>query len=169
MGTGSSFLHSPDDDDIVGADCETNSHGVIKRIPIEMKPKGRLGLRRPKDESLRSIDLDSQELERKNKEFEMYRRNKEQEIANMLKKEQKLLNENKKFRAELLALQKTCTKLRGERDLAMEAESQALARAAAFENDRDKIQRQFKVRKLTFLFWIDKISNFSEKKIVLVL
>lgn len=145
MGTGSSFLHSPDDDDIVGADCETNSYGVIKRIPIEMKPKGRLGLRRPKDESLRSIDLDSQELERKNKEFEMYRRNKEQEIANMSKKEQKLVNENKKFRAELLALQKTCTKLRGERDLAMEAESQALARAAAFENDRDKIQRQFKI------------------------
>ncbi|GAB1597427.1 nephrocystin-3-like [Argonauta hians] len=145
MGTGSSFLHSPDDDDIIGADCDHHSHGVIKRIPIEMKPRGRLGLRKPKDESLRSIDLDSQELERKNKEFEMYRRNKEQEIANMLKKEQKLINENKKFRAELLALQKTCTKLRGERDLATQAESQALTRAAAFENDRDKIQRQFKI------------------------
>ncbi|KAL5005675.1 hypothetical protein ScPMuIL_016833 [Solemya velum] len=35
--------------------------------------------------------------------------------------------------------------LRGERDIALEAEQQALARSAAFEHDRDKVQRQFKI------------------------
>ena len=34
----------------------------------------------------------------------------------------------------------------GERDAALKAEHQAVIRAAAFESDRDKIQRQFKVR-----------------------
>ncbi|XP_064597908.1 LOW QUALITY PROTEIN: nephrocystin-3-like [Liolophura sinensis] len=152
MGTGSSFLRHPDDDD--GTDY---GHGVIKRIPIEMKPRGRLaglrsvsslGRKQPKGGSLRSalsIDLENPEVERIKKDFEMYRLNKENEIANMQKKEQKCETENKRLRAELLALQKTCTKLRGERDVALEAEHQALARAAAFESDRDKVQRQFKI------------------------
>ena len=43
-------------------------------------------------------------------------------------------------------LQKTCRKLREERDAAVSAEHQAMARAAAFEGDRDKVQRNFKVR-----------------------
>ncbi len=43
------------------------------------------------------------------------------------------------------ALQRTCTNLRNERSQAHDAEHQALVRAAAFESDRDKIQRQFKV------------------------
>ena len=59
---------------------------------------------------------------------------------------QKLETENKRLRVELQTLQKTCRKLRDERDGAIEADHQALVRAAAFESDRDKIQRQFKVR-----------------------
>ena len=43
------------------------------------------------------------------------------------------------------ALQRTCHNLRNERSQAQDAEHQALVRAAAFESDRDKIQRQFKV------------------------
>lgn len=42
-------------------------------------------------------------------------------------------------------MQKTCRRLREERDGAVETERQALFRSAALESDRDKIQRQFKV------------------------
>ena len=42
-------------------------------------------------------------------------------------------------------MQKTCNKLRQERDMALDAEYQALERAATFEQDRNKVQRQFKV------------------------
>lgn len=45
----------------------------------------------------------------------------------------------------VLFFQRTCNRLRGEREEAMQAEQQALARATALEADRDKIQRQFKV------------------------
>ena len=58
---------------------------------------------------------------------------------------QKIETENKKLRVELATLQKTCKKLKDERDGARDAENQAMVRAAAFESDRDKIQRQFKV------------------------
>ena len=43
-------------------------------------------------------------------------------------------------------MQKTCNKLRQERDMALDAEYQALERAATFEQDRNKVQRQFKVK-----------------------
>ncbi|XP_076448503.1 nephrocystin-3-like isoform X2 [Babylonia areolata] len=155
MGAGGSFMRSHDDDDILGSDLDGTGHGVIKRIPIEMKPRGKLGLRsvgslgrKPKGGSLRSalsVDLENPEVERIKKDFEMYRLNKENDIANMQKKEQKLETENKRLRAELLALQKTCTRMRAERDAALEAEQEAVARAAAFESDRDKVQRQFKL------------------------
>lgn len=161
MGAGGSFLHSQDDDDILGSDFNGSSHGVYKRIPIEMKPRGKLGLksvgsvsRKPKGGSLRSalsIDLENPEVEKIKKDFEMYRLNKENDIVNMQKKEQKLEQENKRLRAELLVLQKTSMHLRGERDVALEAEQQALARSAAFEHDRDKVQRQFKVMSSTAL------------------
>lgn len=62
----------------------------------------------------------------------------------------KLETENKKLRAELQTLQKTCQKLREERDQALEAEHQAFVRATTFEGDRDKIQRQFKVSSASF-------------------
>ncbi|ESO06604.1 hypothetical protein HELRODRAFT_137345, partial [Helobdella robusta] len=57
----------------------------------------------------------------------------------------KLETENKKLKTELQALQKTCKKLRDERDFAMDGEQRARMRASAIENDRDKIQRQFKI------------------------
>ena len=61
MGNGASFLRPhPDDDDMLGTDLDGSSKGVIKRIPIEMKPRGKLGnkitnsvLRKPKGGSLR--------------------------------------------------------------------------------------------------------------------
>ncbi|BFZ22072.1 hypothetical protein BsWGS_25111 [Bradybaena similaris] len=154
MGTGGSFMRSHDDD-ILGSDLE-GTNGVLKRIPIEIKPRGKLGLRsvgslgrsKPKGGSLRSalsMDLENPEVERIRKDFEMYRLNKDNEIANIQKKEQKLETENKRLRAELLALQKTCTRMRAERDAALEAEQEALARASVFECDRDKVQRQFKL------------------------
>ena len=60
MGTGSSFMRSQEDDDILGSDLDGSSKGIIKRIPIEIQPKGRLGIRsvgsvgrKPKGGSLR--------------------------------------------------------------------------------------------------------------------
>ncbi|XP_041374620.1 nephrocystin-3-like [Gigantopelta aegis] len=153
MGTGGSFLRSQDDDDILGSDLDGN--GVLKRIPIEMKPRGKLGLRsvgserrKPKGGSLRSalsFDLENPEAEQIKKDFDLYRLDKEQEIASMQKKEQKLEMENKRMRAELLAMQNTCMKLRNEKEACLNVEKQAMARAAAFESDRDKVQRQFKI------------------------
>ena len=92
-----------------------------------------------------SIDLENPEVERIRKEFEMYRLNKENEITNMQRKDKKYETENKRLRAELVVLQRTCNTLRQERDAAFEEKQQALARAAAFEQDRDKVQRVFKV------------------------
>lgn len=74
------------------------------------------------------------------------RLNKENDIADIKKKETRLQIENKRLRAELLVLQKTCTNLRAERDRAIDAEQAAQVRAAAFQSDRDKVQRNFKVR-----------------------
>jgi nephrocystin-3 len=81
MGTGGSFLHNPEDDDILGKDLDGSSRGVIKRIPIEIRPRGRLGLksgssRKPKGGSLSSalsVEIENTEVEKIRKEFEMYR------------------------------------------------------------------------------------------------
>ena len=43
-------------------------------------------------------------------------------------------------------LHNTTRRLREERDQAQDGERHALARAASIENDKEKIQRQFKVR-----------------------
>ncbi|CAH1790232.1 unnamed protein product [Owenia fusiformis] len=155
MGTGSSLFHRNDEDDVLGMEYDSNSQGVIKRIPIEVKPRGKLGLRsvgsfgrKPKGGSLRSalsVDLENPEAEKIRKDFDMYRMNKESEIQNMQKKEQKLEMENKRLRGELQALQKSCGNLRRERDAAVAAEQDALARGSAFRDDRDKVQRQFKL------------------------
>ncbi|XP_071510477.1 nephrocystin-3-like [Diadema antillarum] len=148
MGTGSSFPNDGDDDD---------QPGVIKRIPIEMKPRRTLGSalrsvgsfgRRPKGMSLRSslsVELESTEVEKLRRDFEMFKIGKQNEMSDLLKKEKKLESENRRLRAELQALQKTCNKLRLERDMALDAEYQALERAATFEHDRNKVQRQFKL------------------------
>lgn len=100
------------------------------------------------------MDLENPEVERIRKDFEMYRLNKDNEITNMQKKEKKLETENKRLRAELVALQKTCTRMRSERNASLEAEQEALARASAFESDRDKVQRQFKVFKIDLHFYL---------------
>ncbi|KAK3083411.1 hypothetical protein FSP39_021957 [Pinctada imbricata] len=138
-----------------GNDLDGSSHGVIKRIPVEIKPRGKLGIlsqgsRKDKKiggslRSALSVDLENPEVEKIRKEFEMYRLNKENDITDMKKKETRLQMENKRLRAELLVLQKTCTNLRAERDKAIEAEHQSQARAAAFQSDRDKVQRNFKI------------------------
>ena len=119
MGTGGSFLHrNHDDDDVLGTEYGS-SQGVIKKIPIEVKPRGKLsGLRsvssfgrKQKGGSLRSalsVDLESPEVEKIRKDYEMYRLLKENEISNMQKKEKKLESENKRLRSELQAMQKTC-------------------------------------------------------------
>ena len=83
MGTGGSFLRNQEDDDILGNDLDGSSHGVIKRIPVEIKPRGKLGIlsqgssRNKKiGGSLRSalsVDLENAEVEKIRKEFEMYR------------------------------------------------------------------------------------------------
>ena len=154
MGTGGSFLRHNDEDDVLGVEYDS-SQGVVKRIPIEVKPRGRLGLRSVRSlgkskgsSSLRSaisVDLENPETEKICKDFEMYRLNKENEIANMQKKVKRLETENRRLRAELQTLQMTGRKLREERDMAQEAEHQAFVRATSFEMDRDKIQRHFKV------------------------
>ncbi|XP_077997174.1 nephrocystin-3-like [Glandiceps talaboti] len=152
MGTGSSFEQEEDCDII-------SDNGVIKRIPIEVKPRRTLGGsfrqggrsfigRRNKGASLRSalsVDLENTEVEKIRKEYEMYKIGKQNEMGDLLKKQQKLESENRRVRAELQALQKTCSKLRHERDIALDAEHQALERAMTFETERDKVQRQFKI------------------------
>jgi nephrocystin-3 len=113
MGTSQSQSDRQDvDDDELGTDIDAGP-GVIKRIPIEMKPRGRLGLRsggrslsKPKgSSSLRSalsVEVaENPEVERVYKEFEMYRMNHENEVANIIKKEQKLETENRRLKAEL--------------------------------------------------------------------
>ncbi|XP_071791220.1 nephrocystin-3-like [Asterias amurensis] len=151
MGTGSSFQRDED------GDISDSNPGVIKRIPIELKPRRTLGGtlrsvgsfgRRPKGVSLRSamsVDMDSSEGDKIRREFEMYKIGKQNEMSDLIKKEKKLESENRRLRAELQAMQKTCNKLRQERDMALDAEYQALERAATFEQDRNKVQRQFKI------------------------
>eukprot|EP00058_Branchiostoma_floridae_P020647 XP_002606137.1 hypothetical protein BRAFLDRAFT_88048 [Branchiostoma floridae] len=152
MGTSSSLLRSRES-------LEELTDGVYLDgnldIPNEVKPRhallrsvGSFG-RRMKGASFRSnasVDLmENPEAERIRKEYEMFRYSKQSEIQDMQKKMEKLENENKRLRGELQALQKTVSKLRNERDAALNREYQALERAHTFENDRDKVQRQFKV------------------------
>lgn len=92
-----------------------------------------------------SIDLENPEVERIRREYEIYRLNTENEVQNMTREKQKLENDNRRLRAELTVLQRTCNNMRQERDAAFEEKQQALARSAAFEHDRDKVQRVFKV------------------------
>ncbi|KAH3749787.1 nephrocystin-3-like [Dreissena polymorpha] len=156
MGNGASFLRAQDDDDILGTDLDGSSKGVIKRIPIEMKPRGKLGikkptnslLRKPKGGSLRSalsIDLEHPEVERIRREYEIYRLNTENEVQNLKREKDKLENDNRRLRAELTVLQRTCYNMRQEKDAAVGEKKEALVRSAAFEHERDKVQKVFKM------------------------
>ncbi|XP_077974525.1 nephrocystin-3-like [Styela clava] len=70
---------------------------------------------------------------------------KEQDILALQRKEQKLDTENTRLRAELQALNRLCQKLRAERDTATESCHEATQRAISLDQDREKIQRQFKI------------------------
>jgi len=56
-------------------------------------------------QSALSMDMENPEAERIRREFEMYRKNKENEMANIQKSEKRNITENKRLRAELQALQ----------------------------------------------------------------
>ncbi len=86
------------------------------------------------------LDLEnSAEFEKLRREFENFRLSKQNEMRDMQKREKKLESENKRLRGEVQVLQKTCTRLRNEREWALENETQAIERARAFEDDRNDI------------------------------
>uniref|UniRef100_H2YTG3 Uncharacterized protein n=1 Tax=Ciona savignyi TaxID=51511 RepID=H2YTG3_CIOSA len=97
------------------------------------------------DPSSASVVVPSEAIDRVRKEYETLKCTKEQEIQALQKKEQKLETENNRLRAELQALNKQCQKLRLERDSAVESSQETTERAIALEQDREKIQRQFKI------------------------
>ncbi|XP_075241211.1 nephrocystin-3-like [Convolutriloba macropyga] len=159
-----------------------SSRGIEQQIPVEVKPRKRLGKSRPQANqttsvqslsnsfthngqgpssilkkkttgaSLRSVlsndtvlDLENNvELEKMRREFDNFKLSKQNEIVDMQKREKKLESENKRLRGEVQALQKTCTRLRNERESALENETQALERARAFEDDRNNILSQLR-------------------------
>ena len=111
MGTSGSI---PFDDD--GDITDKDKPGVIKRIPIEVPSRhrgtflrsvGSFGLgRRGKGVSLRSamsMDLDSSEVDKIRRDFEMFKISKQNEMSDLVKKEKKLESENRRLRAELQA------------------------------------------------------------------
>jgi len=111
MGAGAS-QHPPDiEDDELGVE-DRYTAGVTKRIPVEVKPRGKIGARAARSSSkqkpsssLRSAlsaeAAENLEVDRVTKDFEMYRMKCDSDIANMRKKQQKLETENRKLRAEL--------------------------------------------------------------------
>lgn len=132
-----------------------------------------------------SVDLEyAAEYERLRKEYEIFRVSKSNEILSMQKKEAKLDEENKRLRAELQvgffdyisnlgcfitikhpvnvtqALQKTYQKILREKESALEAKYQAMERAATFEHDRDKVKRQFKVKRHHLSYAVSCTSNW---------
>ncbi|XP_043825181.1 nephrocystin-3 isoform X1 [Dromiciops gliroides] len=95
--------------------------------------------------SVPELEYAAAECERLKKEYEIFRVSKNQELLAMGRREAKLDTENKRLRAELQALQKTYQKILREKESALEAKYQAMERAATFEQDRDKVKRQFKI------------------------
>lgn len=104
-------------------------------------------------------------MERIRREYEIYRLNTENEIQNTAREKTKLEADNKRLRAELTVLQRTCNNMRQERDAAYEEKLQALARSAAFEHDRDKVQRVFKVSEMVCCIYL----NFALEIIYLII
>ncbi len=108
MGTGGSIPYDED------GDITDNNPGVIKRIPIEVPARhrgtflrsvGSFGIsRKGKGISLRSamsMDLDSSEVDKIRRDFEMFKISKGNEMSDLVKKEKKLESENRRLRAEL--------------------------------------------------------------------
>ncbi|XP_032233897.2 nephrocystin-3 isoform X2 [Nematostella vectensis] len=165
MGTASSIAGAQGSDDI--QDDELGDElGEIKKIPVEypqrrtltssLRSVGSIGKKKngaakgkivSKSDSLRSalsFDFDS-ETEKIRREYEVFRVSKQTEIAELQVLNEKLQSENRRLRGESKVLQATCQKLRYEREMALDAGDQALQRAATFEKERDKVQRQFKI------------------------
>lgn len=162
MGSGSSITRKV----IVDDEFSEGDSMVTKNIPIEcppgrkttsLKPSGSIGKKKSRRSTkakpvIKSFSLRSAfsvELEREadelRKELEIYRQNKATEIAELEVRKEKLHSDNQRLRGEIKALQATCLKLKNERAMALEGRDQALQRAAAFEKERDKVQRQFKI------------------------
>ncbi|XP_012883490.1 PREDICTED: nephrocystin-3 [Dipodomys ordii] len=95
--------------------------------------------------SVPELECAAAELERLRKEYEIFRVSKGQEVLSLGRREAQLDSENRRLRAELQALQKTYQKILREKESALEAKYQAMERAATFEQDRDKVKRQFKI------------------------
>ncbi|XP_077772509.1 nephrocystin-3 [Podarcis muralis] len=161
MGTASSLVNPIGTVGEVIEDTYEGGGGEACEIPVEVKPKARLlrssfrrvGTSRPggligasfkSTASVQELECMA-EYERLKKEYEIFRISKNNEVASMMKKENKLDKENKRLRAELQALQKTYQKILREKESALEAKYQAMERAATFEHDRDKVKRQFKI------------------------
>ncbi|KAJ6661992.1 hypothetical protein lerEdw1_012839 [Lerista edwardsae] len=161
MGTASSLVSPAGTVGEVIEDTYEGTGGEACEIPVEVKPKARLlrssfrrvGTSRPggligasfkSTASVQELECVA-EYERLKKDYEIFRISKNNEVASMMKKEDKLDKENKRLRAELQALQKTYQKILREKESALEAKYQAMERAATFEHDRDKVKRQFKI------------------------
>ncbi|XP_066483687.1 nephrocystin-3 [Tiliqua scincoides] len=161
MGTASSLVSPAGAVGEVIEDTYEGTGGEACEIPVEVKPKARLlrssfrrvGTSRPggligasfkSTASVQELECVA-EYERLKKDYEIFRISKNNEVASMMKKEAKLDKENKRLRAELQALQKTYQKILREKESALEAKYQAMERAATFEQDRDKVKRQFKI------------------------
>ncbi|XP_069861523.1 nephrocystin-3 isoform X2 [Dipodomys merriami] len=163
MGTASSLVSPAGEviEDTYGA-----GGGEACEIPVEVKPKARLlrgSLRRgaagpaagaaglpgasfrSTGSSVPELECAAAELERLRKEYEIFRVSKGQEVLSLGRREAQLDSENRRLRAELQALQKTYQKILREKESALEAKYQAMERAATFEQDRDKVKRQFKI------------------------
>lgn len=110
------------------------------------KSRQRAGVRA--SQSLYSVDLSGSpsnlELESARRENEL-KLTKEQDSQALMRKVKKLEDENSRLRAELQALSRSCQKLRLERQAATETCDDANQRAIALDQDREKIQRQFKI------------------------
>ncbi|XP_058513216.1 nephrocystin-3 isoform X3 [Ochotona princeps] len=171
MGTASSLVRPAGGE--VFEDTYGAGGGEACEIPVEVKPKARLlrgSLRRgagsgpgaqargagggggllgasfrSTGSSVPELEYAAAECERLRKEYEIFRVSKTQELLSMGRREAKLDTENKRLRAELQALQKTYQKILREKESALEAKCQAMERAATFEQDRDKVKRQFKI------------------------
>ena len=115
MGTGVSLRNNDEED----AGDYSNEPGVTKRIPVEIKPRGKLGLRaslssfakKQKNGSTQSALSDEglhPGVVQMKKDFDMLKLTKDNELASVVKSLEKTETEYKRLRSELTALQATC-------------------------------------------------------------
>ncbi|CAD5110878.1 DgyrCDS243 [Dimorphilus gyrociliatus] len=122
-------------------------------IDNEIKARPKLGGKKPpKNQSVSGSQLsqeshadteDSSKLSYR--ELEIKRKTLESELNEMKILLTKLEDENRRMKNENRAMQRTRDKLAQEKEQALEAAENALSRSNFFEQDRDKIQRQFKI------------------------